>query len=298
MRRAMWQACCAGMALLAMTAGEPVVAPTPIGYPTAYAGLCREFEGSNAERARARIRHEQRAMIAARTRMVQSLSSSSGAVRVTVLTVQAHYIAGRFTGERDLVRIDSATGKRFLLVDIDADGAVRRTNPATEGDAVPAYVFAQGFAAYMYLNQLLADEGTDHRTSCAEEAQAELSSAPALASELARAFDVGRVPSREVAERVNTAYKAFLATEPFGDEPKALLSDLRRQLGTSPPIQVYYRDENDLTDTEIVIVRLGTQQSHAYVLVRTALHEGRSTVGVAPVCLYGDTRCSKYYAWP
>ena len=200
--------------------------------------------------------------------------------------------------EHDALQLQGHDGVRFVEVAARPDGTVHDPKPLVRKIVVDELARNQLFAAYIYFNQLMSDDRTMHRASCAEGLRIQLRAAPGLFPNFARAFEDARPPEPQLMARMRSAYARFVAASSGMDRERRTISrTLVRRLGGAPPITMLYHDPNATTGIEQDVIRIGTAKAHTYAIF-TIAPKTKDAIAPAPLCLTGDTRCAAYYEWP
>lgn len=282
--------------LIAMNASALVADPTSGPTPAKdYLAFCSLLEGPNAQRYRLGQQEQPVARFEAAVR--DSASRLFPGRSVTLLIRTFNGVGGDAYTERDVVRVEGNGSTRLFAVAVRPDGSVRDPKPAPTSDLLPTYERAQLYAAYIYFSELMHDDRTDHRASCAEAYRLQLRTAPGLYAEFAAALLVGGTADAHLTKRIRSAYARYVATPQDDPLARELRDTFARALGPAPPISMVYRDVNATTHREYILVRLGTPERHAYAPLYAG-DNGADTMGTLPLCLTGDSRCARYYDWP
>lgn len=282
-------------ALTAVGSGVSASAQVP------YVAMCSWLEGPGAAAYRAR-------WMAANSGLPSAASIASSVaslfpeddVSVVVRNFERNRSHPTVVGpEHDTVQIRRAgAGTRFVEVAVDRDG--RAHNPKSTGDpkTSSSYVLARYMASYIYFNEMMEDDRTSHRASCAETMRNQFYDLPSFAEEASSALAGEPFPDPGLARRIRAAYARFVGGLPdLTGVVHDLTKDTLAKLGSDPPIAIVYRDHDATTRAEHDVVRIGTAARHTYAIFDVGL-SGEDRLGPAPLCLTGDVRCSTFYNWP
>jgi hypothetical protein len=275
-----------------------VLAPAPQATLTqGYSGMCIVMEGPHASQYRRELAFNGGSTsLPVRVREAATRLFPGSDVKVLFRTPQR--TADVRTFESEILQVGSGGRRRFFTVTVARDGTVLNVKPAATNEVSERTDHVRSMAAYIYFNQLMADDSTLHRASCNELLQIQAASAPGLFPAFKRALEAAPAPDRVLRGRVQAAYRRALAGVPALDEARRpIMRETVRRLGSSPPITVVYRDRDTSTGEEWDVIRLGTPSAHTYALFFVDSRNPGS-IGPTVLCITGDLRCGALYGWP
>jgi hypothetical protein len=167
-----------------------------------------------------------------------------------------------------------------------------RPLPMTRLDV--AYNFARSMAAYMLLNDLLANDATVPRAGCVKAAEVQLSDIPGIQGEIRTAMQTVPMPDAAAESVALNAYVAFLSTKEA--MANKLTQETAKALGSKPDVAFIYRDLVPNAGVEFDVVRLSRGRIRTYAMLFMA--GGKGSLSSPALCNVGNKSCGGYYVWP
>ncbi len=199
-----------------------------------------------------------------------------------------HGIIVRITSVDDVI-------KRALLEVADG-GGVLDLRVISDQALKPAYDFGHFIAAYIVLNDALAEDRPLPRDGCARAFRDQFSSMPEILPQVVRAAEddgqhAGIVPG------LNNVYHDYLRAQGRRLElADQVTRETLSQIGDTPSMQVIYHDRStDPANDEYDVVRIGSAK-HTFAIFH--LNRSGAQLATQPLCLVGDQRCASLYYWP
>lgn len=280
------------LAGLTFFAGLSVVGTPAAAQDSGYVALCSVLEGPNAAAYRQKMKGDP-------AYDATLIASGRALFPGATVGIEAN-VMGRDTtdgGSTWVLRVEDHGAVRLFTVKAARDGTARDPQPTTEATLASEYRFVRAMAAYIYFNELMADDRTAHRAACAEMVHIQLPIA-ALFFEFDRAFAAAPAPDAALTKKVRSAFETFAASVPgITMDRREPAQTLLATLGAAPPIAILYLDQVAGTPEEYDVVRIGTDAAHTYATF-TVDAAGKSAVGPTPLCLTRDPRCARFYVWP
>lgn len=221
-------------------------------------------------------------------------------VRILVKNFNAFGVVIGWSGpdqsKSDAVQIENGNGAAELdLVVFSPNQQFLRLQRISSSDLERAYGFVRSMAAYMLLNEVLANDVPVPRLGCVRAFQIQLDM-PGVMPEIDAAML--QPPARDPQAERNAlkAYEAFVSSKEAGN---VLTAETIRALGKAPSVSFIYRDRFRTSKgaEEIDVVRLSNGAARTYMGLGIDA-SGKASRGTPALCLVGDERCAQYYVWP
>lgn len=196
----------------------------------------------------------------------------------------------------DAVQIEHDDRSAELAVAVfSSEGQFLRLEPIASSDLERPYDVARTMAAYMLLNDLLADDTRVPRVGCLRAFSIELDMPGAL-PEIDAAMSRPPAPDHQAERNALKAYKDFASSK---GRDNTLTGETIKRLGNTPNVSFIYRDQFRTAkgDQELDVVKVSNGAARTYVMLGVD-PSGQGSIGPPALCLVGDQRCAQYYVWP
>lgn len=197
----------------------------------------------------------------------------------------------------DAVQIEDGNGAPNLdLAVFSPDRQFLRLQPISSSALERPYGFARWMAAYMLLNDVLANDNPVPRIGCVRAFENQIDM-PGVLPEIDAAMLQPPAADRRAESAVLKAYHDFISLQQPSTAPTG---ETIRALGKAPSASFIYRDRFAMRkgDEEIDVVKLSNGAARTYVMLGID-QAGKASIFRPPaLCLVGDQRCAQYYMWP
>lgn len=216
--------------------------------------------------------------------------------RPTLIVRHVEHLLGIPVADREtilLADLKSST-KKWWLAHIDSRGTFLDANPAISKDRQNILGLGRSMAAYVLVNDLLADDTTIPRSGCAKLFDVWFHDFPGLLPIMKLAIAKGPPSDPALKKRVRTAWKTLISSEKKGAEA-TLTRETARIIGSNPEVISVYHDPGLPGDGigPIDVVRIG-KHPRTY-----SMTTGFGRIALSSTyCVVGDTRCAQFYSWP